>query len=172
METMKPTGASGQPPVHDEAGSSESGGSFRICLLRFEQEVFAVDLTQVREVFKIDAITPVPGMPPALVGVANIRGSIVPVVDLRPSLGLPSAPRPHYAVVVWHGDRYAGILVDTVPEIQTADFGDLVEMPFGGGARSCPFLFGALNITGQTIEMMDVSRLLAMVDGRIDRQAA
>lgn len=169
---MKPTGASGQPPVPDGAGSAESAGSFRICLLRFETESLAIDLTQVREVFTIDAITPVPGMPPALVGVANTRGSIVPLVDLRPSLGLPSATVPHYAVVVRHGARYVGILVEAVPEIQTAKFGDLVEMPFGEGARTCAFLSGALNMSGQTICMMDVPRLLAMIEGTIDRQAA
>jgi len=169
---MKPTGASGQPPVPDEGGSAESVGSFRFCLLRFETESLAIDLTQVREVFTIDAITPVPGMPPALVGVANTRGSIVPLVDVRPWLGLPSTTAPHYAVVVRHGARYVGILVEAVPEIRTAEFGDLVEMPFGEGARTCAFLSGALNMSGQTIGMMDVPRLLAMIEGTIDRQAA
>jgi purine-binding chemotaxis protein CheW len=140
--------------------------------LRFEKESLAIDLTQVREVFKIDAITPVPGMPPALVGVANIRGSIVPLVDVRPSLGLPSATVPHYAVVVWQGARYVGILVETVPVIQTADFGDRVEKPLSGETGACPFLSGALKMADQTIGMMDVSRLLAMIEGRIDRQAA
>jgi purine-binding chemotaxis protein CheW len=143
-----------------------------MCILTFEQEFLAIDLSQVREVFKIDSITPVPGMPPALVGVANIRGSIVPVVDLHPSLGLPSVTVPRYVVVVGHGARGVGILVNDVPEIQTAALEDLEEMPSGEGVRACPFLSGALKTAGRTIGMMDLSRLLVMIEGTVDRQAA
>jgi purine-binding chemotaxis protein CheW len=169
---MEPTVESGQPPVEGEAGSAESAGAFRMCILTFEQECLAIDLSQVREVFKIGSITPVPGMPPALVGVANIRGSIVPVVDLHPSLGLPSVTVPRYAVVVGHGVRDVGILVNDVPEIQTAAVEDLQEMLPGEEAGTCPFLSGALNTAGRTIGMMDVSRLLVMIEGKVDRQAA
>jgi purine-binding chemotaxis protein CheW len=172
METMEPTVESGQPPVQGEAGSAESAGAFRMCILTFEKESLAIDLSQVREVFKIDSITPVPGMPPALVGVANIRGSIVPVVDLHPSLGLPSVTVPRYAVVVGHGARGVGILVNDVPEIQTVAFEDLQEMSSGEEAGTCPLFSGALKTAGRTIGMMDVSRLLVMIEGKVDRQAA
>ena len=143
-----------------------------MCLLTFGKESLAIDLRQVREVFTIDSITPVPGMPPALVGVANLRGSIVPIADVHPSLGLPSVAAPRYAVVVWHGARYVGVLVDDMPEIRTVEFGDLVEMPSGEGTRSCPFLSRGLKMAGRTLGVMDVSRLLAMIEDGLDRQAA
>ena len=172
METMEPTGESGQPPVQGEAGSAESAGAVRMCIMTFGKESLAVALSQVREVFKIDSITPVPGMPPALVGVANIRGSIVPVVDLHPSLGLPNVTVPRYAVVVGHEARGVGILVNDVPEIETAAVEDLQERSSGEEAGACRFLSGALKTAGRTIGMMDVSRLLAMIEGKVDRQAA
>lgn len=169
---MEPTVESGQPPVQGEAGSAESAGAFRICIVTIDTECLAIDLSQVREVFKIDSITPVPGMPPVLVGVANIRGSIVPVVDLHPLLGLPGVTVPRYAVVVGHGAREVGILVNDVPEIQTAAVEDLQEMSSVEEAGACPFVSVALKTVGRTIGMMDVSRLLVMIEGKGDRQAA
>lgn len=58
----------------------------RVCLVVLGGESFAIDLRQVREVFELESMTPVPGMPASLVGVANLRGTIIPLADLRQSL--------------------------------------------------------------------------------------
>ena len=172
METMEPTRELVQSPLDADPIPSTGVLPSRFCILRFQDERLAVELSQVREICKLESVTPVPGMPQALVGVANLRGNIVPVVDLYPSLGLPGAAELHYAVVVRQEARHVGILVEDMPEIQTAEFADLGEIPCGKGRRACPFLSGGLKTAGQTIGVMDVSRLLAMLDGGIDRQAA
>lgn len=169
---MEPTCELVQPLLDAEAIPSKGVLPSRFCILRFRDEHLAVELSQVREICKLASITSVPGMPRALIGVANLRGNIVPVVDLYPSLGLPGMAALHYAVVVRQGARHIGIVVEEVPEIQTAEFEDLVEMPSGEGTCPCPFLSGGLKTAGQTIGVMDVSRLLVMLEGGIDRQAA
>jgi purine-binding chemotaxis protein CheW len=61
----------------------------RGCLFTLGGDVFAVDVRCAREVVALDEFTPVPGAPSYVVGVANVRGHIMPIVDIRPLLGLP-----------------------------------------------------------------------------------
>ena len=61
----------------------------RACLVRLGGRSFAVEVVEAREVVVLDAITPVPGAPAPLVGVMNLRGTALPVIEARPLLGLP-----------------------------------------------------------------------------------
>lgn len=144
----------------------------RVCLFMLGEERFAVELSQVREVFTLESITSVPDMPPVLAGVANVHGTIVPLADLRPVLGMPSSSAPRYAVIVRCGAQQIGIVVDEVPEIGTIEANDtLNELP-GEMARHRPFLSGLLRLGSRVSGLVEVSRLVAMVDGTIDQQAA
>jgi purine-binding chemotaxis protein CheW len=87
----------------------------------------------VREVFVVESITPVPGMPAGLVGVTNLRGSVVPLLDLRQMIGLAAENAQRYAVVVKHGNWQVGVLVDTVPEIRTLSKDQFLPAPVGTG---------------------------------------
>lgn len=131
-------------------------------------ELLAVDLRYVREVFELESVTPVPGMPSSLVGVANLRGTVVPLADLRPQLGVPATVAQKYAVVVRHGAQQVGILIDTVPEIRTIHADDLLAGSAQGVTQSRPFLAGLLKVEDRMSGMVDVSRLLASVEGAIN----
>ena len=96
-------------------------------------EQFTIDLQNVREVFVVESITPVPGMPAGLVGVTNLRGSVVPLLDLRQMIGLAAENAQRYAVVVKHGNWQVGVLVDTVPEIRTLSKDQFLPAPVGTG---------------------------------------
>lgn len=160
-----------QYSVQTESDPSRPVVPSRHCLLTFGNERLAVDLSHVSEVFEIDSITAVPGMPPALIGVANLRGTIVPIVDLHPSLGLPSVAAPHYAIVIRQGAQHVGVVIDEVPEIHTTEFEDELEIPSDEVMRQRPFVSGVLNVMGRPIGMVDVARLLVLVEGRINRDA-
>jgi purine-binding chemotaxis protein CheW len=138
----------------------------RICLITLGGELFAIDLRHVREVFALDSITPVPGMPASLVGVANLRGTVVPLADLRPALGVSSAASSKYAVVVRHNSQQVGILIDDVPEIRTVHPDDMLAASTQGVAESRPFLSGLLKIEERMSGMVEVPKLLACVEGR------
>ena len=60
----------------------------RAAIISLGGELFTIDLLNVREVFVVESITPVPGMPSGLVGVTNLRGTVVPLLDLRPMFSL------------------------------------------------------------------------------------
>ncbi|MCC6139857.1 MAG: purine-binding chemotaxis protein CheW [Nitrospira sp.] len=137
----------------------------RICLVTLGGELFAIDLRHVREVFELETMTPVPGVPSTLVGVANIRGTVMPLADLRPSLGIPSAAPLPFAVVVRHGQQQVGILIDAVPEIRTIHPDDLLSGTSRGLSESRPFLSGLAKIEERMSGMVDVQKLLACVEG-------
>src|SRR5256885_1833672 len=65
-----------------------AGFPSRVCLITLSGSLFAIDLQSIREVFPVDSVTPVPGMPTVLTGVTNLRGVVVPLVDVRSLLGL------------------------------------------------------------------------------------
>lgn len=155
----------GAPPGPDPVTSAVPS---RICLMTLGGELFAIDLRHVREVFELESVTPVPGMPASLVGVANLRGTVVPLADLRPQLGMPAAAAPKYAVVVRHGAQQVGILIDDVPEIRSIHADDLLAASARGVTESRPFLSGLLKVEDRMSGMVEVSRLLASVEGAIN----
>lgn len=149
----------------DQTGRGKATASSRFCLIRLGGELFAVDLRHVREVFEPESVTPVPGMPSLLVGVANLRGTVMPLADLRPFLGASSHGDQKFAVVVRHGQQQVGILIDEVPEIRTIRSDDLVNGASRGMAETRPFVSGLAKIEERMSSVMDVSKLLACVEG-------
>ena len=101
--------------VQAGAAPTTAAGTMRAAIVSLGGELFTIDLQNVREVFVVESVTPVPGMPAGLIGVTNLRGSVVPLLDLRQMIGLAAENALKYAVVIKHGNWQVGVLVDTVP---------------------------------------------------------
>ena len=158
------------PQLHSDVAPKQPNSAefLRVCLIALGEETFAIDLRQVREVFEPESITLVPGMPAALVGVTNLRGTIISLVDLRAALGVPNSVILKYAVVVRHGTQQVGILVKEVPEIRTIRTDDL-EAFSGRTATEKHHLFaGFFRIENKGSAILDMSRLLASLEGTVD----
>jgi purine-binding chemotaxis protein CheW len=136
------------------------------------KESFAVELSRVREVFALESITPVPDMPPMLVGVANFRGTIVPLADLRLVLEGPSSSTPRYALIVQYETQQIGIVVDEIPEIVTIEADNMLDGLSGELVRRRPFLSGVLKTSGRVSGLVEISRLVAILEGTLDQQPA
>jgi len=146
--------------VSEQVKSTES---LRVCLVALGDETFAIDLRQVREVFEPESITPVPGVPPALVGVTNLRGTIIPLADVRVALGVSSSVMPKYAVVIRYGTHQIGILVDDVPEIRTIQLDDLVAPLAHAAAERRPMISAFFKTENRLSAILELSRLLASI---------
>lgn len=142
----------------------KSNESLRVCLVAWGEETFAIDLRQVREVFEPESITPVPGMPAALVGVTNLRGTIIPLADLRAALGVSISVMPKYAVVIRHGTQQVGILVEDVPEIRTIQLDDLVAPSTRTAAERRPMISAFFKTGNKLSAILELSRLLASLE--------
>jgi purine-binding chemotaxis protein CheW len=93
----------------------------RACVVLLGGRSFAVDVTEAREVVVLETTTPVPGAPAAVIGVMNLRGNVLPVVEARPLLGLPIGPRGDRALVLADGERRAAMVIDGVLGLTTLD---------------------------------------------------
>jgi chemotaxis signal transduction protein len=93
----------------------------RACVVRLGGRPFAVDVTDAREVVLLETTTTVPGAPPSVLGVMNLRGNVLPVVEIRPLLGLPVRATSDRALVLADGDRRAAVLIETVIGLTTLD---------------------------------------------------
>ena len=83
--------------------------------------VLSIDMTDVRECVVLGTTTPVPGAPPPVIGVMNLRGNVLPVVDARPLLGLPVLTRGDRALVLAEGERRAAVIIEGVLGLAALD---------------------------------------------------
>ncbi|GKS58770.1 chemotaxis protein CheW [Nitrospira sp.] len=143
-----------------------AGATLRVCLVTIGTELFAIDLRYVREVFPVEHTTPVPKMPAVIVGVANLRGTIMPLVDVRSALGLGgTVSDEQFAVVIRHGAQQVGLIVDEVPEIRTVSRDEVLASPSQPDRAARPFISGILPVEGRMGGMVEVPALLARVEG-------
>ena len=153
--------APGQGNVAHAAGT----GTMRAAIVTLGGELFTIDLQNVREVFVVESITPVPGMPAGLVGVTNLRGSVVPLLDLRQMIGLAAENALKYAVVIKHGNWQVGVLVDTVPEIRTLSKDQFLPAPVGTGDGGNPFVSTVVNLEDRLRGVLETSVVLSHFEG-------
>jgi purine-binding chemotaxis protein CheW len=142
-----------------------AGFPSRVCLITISNSLFAIDLQSIREVFPVDSVTPVPGMPTVLTGVTNLRGVVVPLVDVRPLLGLQHSGAPlKYAVVIHHDGNQVGVLVDQIPEIRTVQSDQFLPAPQTGQEKTRPFVSTILRIEERLGGLLQVQALLVHMD--------
>lgn len=124
---------------------------------------YCVGIADVREIRQWMRATPLPNQPPHVLGVLNLRGSIVPVQDLRILLGAP-APDPvdtNVIVIVQVGTRRAGLLVDSVSDILSLAEEEIQPVPIGRTRDGSEALLEALATQGeQMVGILDLARVL------------
>ncbi len=147
-----------------ETEQTKASGVLRVCLIVIGGELFAIDLRQVREVFELESVTSVPGMPTSLVGVANLRGTIVPLADLRQSLGAALSTTPRYVIVVRHEAHQIGLLIDEVPEIRAICPEDILDSSGLSVSGGRPFLSRLVKVEDRVSGMLEIPSLLASVE--------
>jgi purine-binding chemotaxis protein CheW len=139
--------------------------TMRAAIISLAGEIFTIELKSVREVFVVESITPVPGMPSGLVGVTNLRGTVIPLLDLRPMFALNADEPLQYAVVVKHGNWQVGILVDTVPEIRILSKNQFLPAPTGTGERTFPFMSKVVKLEDRLRGVLETSAVLSHFEG-------
>ena len=127
------------------------------------RETYGVPITSLHEIVRVPEITAVPDAPDYLEGVINLRGKIVSVMDLRKRFGEGQAllKKQNRILVVEHGGRLAGLIVDSASEVLKIP-SDAVEPPpavFQEGGLNCVTGLGKLG--GRLVVLLDMSKLLS-----------
>ena len=123
---------------------------------RLGTESYAVPVAHVLEVAELGEVTPVPGAPPTVLGVRNLRGQVLPVIDLAAVLGARRTERGARLVVAEKGGRRAGLAID-----QVTDVGDVAADVQG---TDSPFLSGSTLVDGELVGIVDVDEVFAAVE--------
>ncbi|MFN4262307.1 MAG: chemotaxis protein CheW [Thioalkalivibrionaceae bacterium] len=126
-------------------------------------ETYAIDVLQVQEVLKVPEIAPVPGAPSFILGIINLRGNVVTVLDARSRMGLdPQEPDDASRIVIIDiGDQNVGVLVDSVAEVVQIAADAIDATPEVGNDESARFIRGVTNTDDGLIIIINVNRLLS-----------
>src|SRR3954463_4839967 len=133
-------------------------------VVRFGAGRYAVPMSAIAEVGRVARVTRVPGVPIWVAGVSNWRGRILPVVDLRPLLGVPATDVGDDARLVVTGDESVsvGLLVEGVDGVATVPAGDLDAPPATVGSDAAELLSGQWNDERGPIGVIDVAAVLRL----------
>lgn len=144
-----------------ESADSAREGSELISFRIGEQE-FCVDIMAVREIRGWTPATPVPHSPQFVRGVINLRGAVLPVIDLADRLGLGVAVESarHVIIVVQIGPRIVGLLVDAVCDILSTADHVLQRTPDLAGDQMQSFVRGLIALEGRMISLIDLNLVL------------
>jgi purine-binding chemotaxis protein CheW len=151
--------------IAPEQTASLAGKYLSFMLLR---ESYGIPVLKVREIIRLVDITPIPQMPAFIRGVINLRGKIVPVMDLRLRLDLAGAEATERTcIVVVHvklatgSGIHLGLVVDGVEEVMNLAAADIEETPEFGAKLDTKFLLGIAKVKGRVTALLDIDRVLA-----------
>jgi len=132
------------------------------------KEEYAVDILKVQEIRGYEKVTPIPSAPAYLKGVVNLRGVIVPVIDMRVKFNMPDPRYDSFTVVVILklANRVVGIVVDGVSDVVQLAVSDVKEAPRLGGAVDGAFLTGVATQGDRMILLLDIEKFLS--SGELD----
>lgn len=130
--------------------------------IRIGEQLFAIDIMVVREIRGWTASTPIPHTPTYVLGMINLRGAVLPVLDLAARLGLaPCHPDASSVVIVADiGSRHAGLLVDAVCDIVTLQEGMLQAPPDLGGDPVGDFVKGVITTEEGIVTLLGLDDVL------------
>jgi purine-binding chemotaxis protein CheW len=127
---------------------------------------YATDILRVQEIKGWDTVTRVPYSPNYILGVINLRGAIVPVVDLRVRLALESAPFDSATVVIVvrvagaRGERIVGLVVDAVSDVYSFSAENIQPPPEAVGSLDQMFVLGLAKLEDKLVIILDIERLV------------
>ncbi len=140
---------------------------------------YAVPIARVREISNPLPLVPLPRAPLAVIGVADYRGEVVPVLDVRVRFGLPSLPATRRTkwIMLDVGDRILALVVDAVSEVFGTGGAELKPPPPLGGGEDARGIKGVTNLGQGMVFVLDASRFAAlteplMAEGAIGHPAA
>lgn len=154
-----------RPAATPSTATSSLSGKYLTVVL--ENEAYGIGVLKVREIIRMQKITPVPQMPAYVKGVINLRGRVIPIVDLRVKFGLKAEFAERTCIVVVQVKLPSeqvvqmGLIVDSVEEVVTLQAGEIEPTPEFGARIDTAYLLGMAKIKGAVKTLLDIDRVVA-----------
>jgi len=137
---------------------------------QLHQEEFGIRVLKVREIMGIQEITAVPQTPSHIKGVINLRGKVVPVIDLRLKFGMPAGEYTQRTCIIVTqvqgeaGPVLMGVIVDGVSEVLNLTGSEIEDTPDFGEEVAAQYLLGMAKVKGKVKILLDIDRVLSVQD--------
>jgi len=145
-----------------QTAQTTDDSSIQCVTFRLDDECYGINVMQIREVLRVADIAPVPGAPDYVLGIINLRGNVVTVIDTRKRLGL--MPRDvddsSRIVIIETDNQVVGIRVDSVAEVVDLRMADVESAPNVGNDDSSKYIQGVASRDGELLILVDLNRLL------------
>ncbi len=147
--------------VVENKGSSALDGKFLTFVLSDEE--YGIEILKVREIIGLMDITTVPQTPDYMKGVINLRGKVIPVIDLRMKFLMPEEEHTQETcvIVVEVNSTSIGIIVDSVSEVADINGGEIEDAPKFGQGIDTSFIMGLGKVKDKIIIMLDIDAVLS-----------
>ncbi len=148
-----------------ERGAQERGGKYLI--FRLGREEFGTAVLKVREIIGMQDITSVPQTPAHVKGVINLRGKVIPVIDLRLKFGMDSeAYSERTCIIVVRSqmqgqEALIGVIVDSVSEVLNLPAADIEDTPMFGNEMPSQYLIGMAKVKGEVKILLEMDHVLS-----------
>ena len=167
------------PAASIEARAGDNTGSRQFLVFSLGDEEYAIDILKVQEIRDYDHVTRISKAPEFIKGVANLRGVIVPIVDLRIKFRMQNAAYDTNTVVIVVniGKRVVGVVVDRVSDVMTLAPEQMKPAPEFGVGLPLAYIQGLGDLGGRMLILVDIEKLLtsremALVDEAGESRAA
>lgn len=156
--------------VIDAAAGPTDARAGKYLTFQLVQEEFGVRVVKVREIMGLQEITAVPQTPPHIKGVINLRGKVIPVIDLRLKFGLPPGEYGQRTCIIVaqvqgeSGPILMGIVVDGVSEVLNLTAGEIEDTPDFGDDNAGQYLLGMAKVKGKVKILLDIDKVLSSQD--------
>ena len=145
------------------AQASYTAGIQQYLSFALGDEQYGIDILRVQEIKGYSGITPIPNTPAHIRGVMNLRGTVIPVVDLRAKFHLETRAYDKFTViiVVTVGARIIGLVVDGVSDVLDISRSEIRPAPELGQADNTRFISGMVHVGERLVVLLDIAMLLA-----------
>ena len=138
------------------------GATLQWVTFRLGNETYAINVMQVQEVLRVTEIAPVPGAPDFVLGIINLRGNVVTVIDARSRIGLSYREMDDDTriIIIEAGPQVVGIVVDSVAEVMYVNESEIEAAPAVGNDESSKYIQGVVSRNDNITILMDLNKLL------------
>jgi purine-binding chemotaxis protein CheW len=151
-----------------EEPSAEAGEQHQYLTFLLADEMFAIGILSIREIIEYGVVTDVPMTPPFIRGVLNLRGAVVPVIDLALRFGRPAQENTKRTCIVIveieaaNGSQQMGVVVDAVSEVLEIPAAEIEPPPEFGARIRNDFIKGMGKIDGKFVIVLDLNRVMSI----------
>lgn len=148
--------------IHHENTAQVGASSSEFLTFRLGAEEYGIDILRVQEIRGYDAVTPIANSPEFLKGVINLRGTIVPIVDLRIKFRVGQAVYDQFTVVIILniGTRVVGVVVDSVSDVTMLSADQIRPTPELGSGADTSYIKGLAPSGDRMLILLDIERMM------------